>query len=62
MSHDKSGIKVTDVLPGIWGLVLGRVSGFQLITLSRLALGPYTLLVTRFRESFSIHEVAGACR
>ena len=60
MSHDTSGIKVTGVVLCIWSLVPGRVSGFHLITTSRLALGPYTLLVTRFRESFSICEVAGA--
>jgi len=60
MSRDTSGIKFTDVMLGIWSLVPGRVSGFQLITISSLALGPYTVLVTRFREFFSICEVAGA--
>ena len=59
MSRDTSGIKVTDML-GIWSLAPGRVSAFHLITMSRLALGPYTLLVTRFRESFPICEVVGA--
>jgi len=60
MNCDTSGIKFTDVMLGIWSLVHGRVSSFQLITISRLALGPYTLLVARFREFFSICEVAGA--
>ena len=60
MSHDTSGIKVTDVVLCIWSLVPGRVSGFQLITISRLVLGPYTLFVTTFRESFCMCEVAGA--